>query len=209
MEKRQASVLSPDNPVSPLGHAASTWDSTQSRVLDAADVLIQQRGIHGVTIAELARSSALSRPTIYRSWTDADDVVRAALLRRVVLVLEAFPDPATTRDALVDDVLRFSELFRADPVYSRLLDQEPEAFTRYMLQRVGSSQRLIHGWLTQAITAAQREGSVRAGDPQQIAVMLLLIAQSAVLSHGTVAELIDEESWERELRVALEGYLRP
>ncbi|QIM19659.1 TetR/AcrR family transcriptional regulator [Leucobacter coleopterorum] len=192
----------------PSGSKIPVWDSTQSRVLDAADTLIQQRGIHGVTIAELARSSALSRPTIYRSWSDADDVVRAALLRRVVFVLEAFPDPATTRTALVDDVLRFSTLFRADPVYACLLERQPEAFTRYMLQRVGSSQRLIQGWLTRAIAVAQRDGSVREGEPQQIAVMLLLIAQSAVLSHDTVAELIDEEAWERELRIALEGYLQ-
>ena len=40
-------------------------------------------------------------------------------------------------------------------------------------------------------------------------MMLLLIAQSAVLSHGTVSELISEESWERELRAALDGLLRP
>jgi hypothetical protein len=39
--------------------------------------------------------------------------------------------------------------------------------------------------------------------------MLLLIAQSAVLSHGTVSELLSEDSWERELRAALDGLLRP
>lgn len=186
-----------------------SWDSTQNRVLDAADSLISARGVHGVTIAELARSSELSRPTIYRNWSDADDVVRSALLRRVTVVLEAFPEPSSSRQALVADVLRFSELFRADPVFGRLLDDEPEVFTRYMLQRVGSSQRLIHQWLASAIASAQDTGSVRSGEPQEIAVMLLLIAQSAVLSHGTVVELIDDTARDRELRAALDGYLRP
>lgn len=186
-----------------------SWDSTQNRVLDAADSLISARGVHGVTIAGLARSSELSRPTIYRNWSDADDVVRSALLRRVTVVLEAFPEPSSSRQALVADVLRFSELFRADPVFGRLLDDEPEVFTRYMLQRVGSSQRLIHQWLASAIASAQDTGSVRSGEPQEIAVMLLLIAQSAVLSHGTVVELIDDTAWDRELRAALDGYLRP
>lgn len=185
------------------------WDSTQNRVLDAADALISARGVHGVTIAELARSSELSRPTIYRNWSDADDVVRSALLRRVTVVLEAFPEPSSSRHALVEDVLRFSERFRADAVFGRLLDDEPEVFTRYMLQRVGSSQRLIHQWLAAAIASAQETGSVRSGEPQDIAVMLLLIAQSAVLSHGTVVELIDDTAWDRELRAALDGYLRP
>ena len=185
------------------------WDATQTRILDAADELIERRGVHGVTIAELARRAELSRPTIYRSWSDADDVVRAALLRRVESILSAFPHPARTRAGLVDDVLRFTALFRSDPLYARLLDDEPEAFTRYTLQRVGSSQRMILQWLAAAISTAQGEGSIRHGAPQEIAVMLLLIAQSAVLSHGTVAELISETAWERELRAALDGLLRP
>ncbi|GAA2925371.1 TetR/AcrR family transcriptional regulator [Microbacterium luteolum] len=188
--------------------ARPQWDATQARVLDAADALIGRRGVHGVTIAELARRSSLSRPTIYRSWNDADDVVRSALLRRVVGLIDQFPAPARTRSALVDDVMRFTSLFRNDAVYGRLLADEPEAFTRYTLQRVGSSQRMILQWLATAIGAAQDDGSVRTGEPQEIAVMLLLIAQSAVISHGTVADLIDEAAWERELRAALDGHLR-
>ena len=185
------------------------WDATQSRILDAADTLIERRGVHGVTIAELARRADLSRPTIYRNWSDADDVVRAALLRRVDGILDAFPASAQTRSALVDDVLRFTALFRNDPLYARLLADEPEAFTRYTLQRVGSSQRMILRWLATAIAAAQTGGSVRQGAPEEISVMLLLITQSAVLSHGTVADLISETAWERELRAALDGLLRP
>lgn len=202
MEERQPTVtdLSTDQP---------HWDATQTRVLDAADALISRRGVDGVTIAELSRRADLSRPTIYRSWNDADDVVRAALLRRVVGLIAKFPAPASTRSTLVDDVLRFISLFRQDEVYSRLLDDEPEAFTRYTLQRFGSSQRMILDWLAAAIAAAQENRSVRDGAPQEIAVMLLLIAQSAVLSHGTVADLIHEDAWERELRAALDGHLRP
>lgn len=184
-------------------------DATRSRILDAADALLQRRGVRGMTVAELARRSGLSRPTIYRYWNDADDVVRAALLRRVVVILGHFPRPASSRRELVDDVLRFISRFRTDAVYARLLADEPESFTRYTLQRVGSSQRVILDWLARAIASAQDDHSVRRGDPQEISVMLLLIAQSAVLSHGTVSELIDESGWERELRAALDGHLRP
>lgn len=202
MEERQAHI---DSPL----EQSPEWDATQSRILDAADTVISRRGVHGVTIAELARRAGHSRPTIYRSWSDADDVVRAALLRRVKGMVEQFPARAGSRQELVDDVLRFSTLFRSDAVYGRLLEEEPEVFTRYTLQRVGSSQRMILQWLTNAIHDAQRGGTVREGEPNEMAVMLLLIAQSAVLSHGTVSELISPESWERELRAALDGLLRP
>ncbi|MGO4681188.1 TetR/AcrR family transcriptional regulator [Microbacterium sp. 2MCAF23] len=186
-----------------------TWDPTQTRILESAEALIASRGVHGVTIAELARRARVSRPTIYRHWSDADDVVRAALLRRVASILDQFPEPATTRAEIIEDVLRFSTLFRGDPVYRHLLTDEPEAFTRYTLERVGSSQRAILAWIAVSISAAQDDGSVRRDDPQAMAVMLLLIAQSALLSHGTVSELIDELSFERELRTAIDGLLRP
>ena len=67
-----------------------------------------------------------------------------------------------------------------------------------------------HAFVTVGGVARERNQpvSVRAGEPQEIAVMLLLIAQSAVISHGTVADLIDEAAWERELRAALDGHLR-
>lgn len=209
MEERQAvrSLVDAPSAAAPLG-GAPQWDATQTRILDAADDLLRRRGVHGVTIAELARRAGHSRPTIYRSWKDADDVVRAALLRRVAGIVAEFPAPSASRAALVDDVLRFSALFRGDPVYGRLLDEEPEAFTRYTLQRVGSSQRLILAWLAHAIAAAQDHGDVRRDDPAEMAVMLLLLAQSAVLSHGTVSDLVSEAAWERELRAALDGLLR-
>ncbi len=202
MEERQPETQA-------ISAAGPTWDTTQTKVLDAADDVIARRGVHGVTVAELARRSGLSRPTIYRSWSDADDVVRAALLRRVGALIARFPTPASTRAGLVDDVLRFTALFRADEVFGRLLDDEPEAFTRYTLQRVGSSQRLILQWLAASIAGGQDDGSIRSGAPAEIAVMLLLLSQSAVLSHGTVSDLIDEDAWEREFRAAVDGHLRP
>ncbi|WP_082716859.1 TetR/AcrR family transcriptional regulator [Microterricola viridarii] len=185
------------------------WDETEQRMLDAAAELISTRGVHGVTVAEVARTAAVSRPTVYRRWSSADDIVRAALLRGAVEIIDGFDTLATTRAEIVRDVLRFSELFRTDALYGSLLEREPEVFTRYTLQRIGTSQRVILHWLAAAITIAQRGGTVRAGNPGDISVMLLLIAQSAILSHNTVSTLIDESHWSTELWHALDGHLRP
>lgn len=194
MEERQARV--------------QAWDATQLRILDTAERIIAQRGIGGLTIAELAREAGVSRPTVYRSWAGADEVVRAALLHRMLTLLEGVP-VSRSRTEIVTDVLRFSAAFVADPVYAALLEREPEVFTRYMLHRFGASQRAILERMAQSIAAAQPDGTVRAGDPRHIAVMLMLLAQSAILSHGTVSELIDDDAWDRELRAALDGVLRP
>lgn len=178
-------------------------------MLDAAAALIAARGVSGVTVAEVARDAGVSRPTVYRRWASADEIVRAVLHRQTVSLIAQFPEPAQSRDEIVRDVLRFSELFRTDALYGRLLEREPEVFTRYTLQRIGSSQRVILQWIASAIRNAQRGGTVRTGNPNDLAVMLLLIAQSAILSHNTVSTLIDEPHWSSELWHALDGHLRP
>lgn len=186
-----------------------TWDETDARLLDVASDLIAARGTGGFTIAELARDARVSRPTIYRRWPGTEEVVRAALLRQTVLILAKVSSGVGTGEQIVAEVMRFAELFRDDRVFGRLLDREPEAFTRYSLERLGSSQRVMLSWLEVAIARGQAGGTVRDGAPGDMSVMLLLIVQSAVLSRQAVASLLGDEEWLRELTRAVEGYLLP
>ncbi|WP_369375073.1 TetR/AcrR family transcriptional regulator [Promicromonospora sp. Populi] len=183
--------------------------SPETRLLDAAGELVATRGTRGLSITELARAAGFSRPTVYRRWESADDVLRALLLHRAQLLLAAIGPEAADRSTIVDKVVRFSELLRADPVFGRLLAQETEVFTQYAFQRIGRSQRVFLEWLTAAIEVAQAGGTVRAGSASDLAVMVLLISQSAVLSHKTVTTVIDADALRTELARALDGYLRP
>lgn len=194
---------------SPIEAELPVWDEVDARLLDQAAGLIAARGTGRLTIAELAREARVSRPTIYRRWASTDEVVRAALLRQTVAIIRRLSSTVSSRAELVAEALRFSDLFSEDPVFGRLLATEPEAFTRYSLERVGSSQRVILHWLERAIERGQREGSVRQGDPGDISVMLLLIVQSAILSHNAVSSLIGTSEWRSELTRAVDGYLRP
>ncbi|WP_460781825.1 TetR/AcrR family transcriptional regulator [Microbacterium shaanxiense] len=201
MEDRQAVM------VSSAGFEPPVWDEVDARLLKVASDLIASRGTGGFTIAELARDARVSRPTIYRRWAGTDEVVRAALLRQTVSIIRRMSTDVRTGAQLVAEVMRFAELFRHDPVFGRLLDREPEAFTQYSLERVGSSQRAMLRWLELAIARGQIGGTVREGDPGDMSVMLLLIVQSAILSHHAVSSLIGAAEWERELTRAVEGYL--
>lgn len=203
MEIRQAAAVVSFNAELPV------WDDVDARLLAEASALIAARGTRGLTIAELAREARVSRPTIYRRWPGTEEVVRAALLRQTVSIISQLSTEVTTRPALVAEVLRFADLFRDDPVFGRLLDREPEAFTQYSLERVGSSQRAMLRWLQEAIVHGQDGGTVREGAPGDMSVMLLLIVQSAVLSHNAVSSLIGALEWRSELTRAVDGYLRP
>ena len=54
---------------------------------------------------------------------------------------------------------------------------------------------------------AQRHGSVRAGDPLQMATMVLLIAQSTIQSERIVRPILDADALAAELAYSLNGYL--
>ncbi|WP_036961358.1 TetR/AcrR family transcriptional regulator, partial [Promicromonospora kroppenstedtii] len=163
----------------------------------------------GLSVTELARAAGVSRPTVYRRWESADDVLRALLMHRAQVAITAVGPQATDRAAIVDKVVRFGELLRADPVFGHLLTEEPEVFTRYAFERIGRSQRVILEWLAAGITTAQQGGTVRAGSPTDMAVMVLLVSQSVVLSHRTVTTVIDDAALRTELTRTLDGYLRP
>lgn len=185
------------------------WSGTELRMLDAAAGLIATRGIDGLTVTALAKAAGVSRPTVYRSWPGGDEIVRATLLRATISLFERLGELPTTRCGLADAVVRFSAQFREDPLFRGLLEHQPELFTRYSLERIGSSQRFMLRWIATAVRAAQHDGSVRQGPPDDLAVMLLLIAQSATLSHRAVSSIIGDDELDRQLRAAIDGYLRP
>jgi AcrR family transcriptional regulator len=194
---------------SPPSDGQDGADHIEQLLLAAAAEIVATRGTRGLSVTELARAAGVSRPTVYRRWESADDVLRALIAHRMQQVITAVGPQAADRAAIVDKVVRFGDLFHADRLFGRLLDTEPEVFTRYAFQRIGRSQRVVLEWLAANITAAQQGGTVRAGSATDMAVMVLLVSQSAVLSHKTVTTVIEADALRTELAHALDGYLRP
>ena len=99
--------------------------------------------------------------------------------------------------------------FAATPAQLVRAHTDPELFARYILDRLGTSQRAIHAETARRIAEGHRRGFVRDGDPARQAAMVLLITQSAVQSAPLVAEWLPAEAWRTELAHAVRGYLAP
>jgi len=54
------------------------------RILEAAAYCVTAYGVERVTLAEIARRARVSRPTVYRRWSDIRSVLAALLTARVV-----------------------------------------------------------------------------------------------------------------------------
>ncbi|MGE2722682.1 TetR/AcrR family transcriptional regulator [Mycolicibacterium celeriflavum] len=183
--------------------------TVEDRVLEAAAACVLAVGVKRVTLTEIARRARMSRPTIYRRWSDTNGVLAALMTSRIAGVLDAVPDVGGDREALVQRVVAIAEHLRNDEVVMSVLHDAPEFAMVYIADRLGTSQLILVDALAAAIKAAQGDGSVRPGDPHQMGAMCLLITQSTIQSAQMVEKLLDRDALNAELARALNGYLAP
>ncbi|MET0758668.1 MAG: helix-turn-helix domain-containing protein [Mycobacterium sp.] len=179
------------------------------RILDAAAGCVAAYGVDRVTLAEIARRARVSRPTVYRRWPDTRSILAALLTARITDVLREVPSRGVGRKPLVQRIVAVAEHIRRDDVISSVLHSAPELAMVYISERLGTSQQILIDAVAAELKAAQAEGSVRAGDPDQLAAMCLLITQSTIQSAQIVEPILDADALGLELARCLNGYLKP
>jgi AcrR family transcriptional regulator len=178
------------------------------RILAAAADCVLAYGVDRVTLAEIARRARVSRPTVYRRWPDTGSVLAALLTSRIVGALDEVPSRTVGREAVVERIVAVAERLRRDDVVMSVLRSAPDLAMIYIAERLGTSQQILLDTVAAEIKLAQEEGSVRAGDPRQLAAMCLLITQSTIQSGQIVAPILDADALAVELAHSLNGYLR-
>jgi AcrR family transcriptional regulator len=175
------------------------------RILAAAASCVVDFGVERVTLAEIARRAGVSRPTVYRRWPDTRSVLAALLTRHITAALGEVPAGGSGREAVVNRVVAVAERLRRDDLVMAVLRSEIALV--YIAQRLGSSQQMLIDALADDLRAAQRDRSVRPGDPRRLAAMVLLIAQSTIQSAQIVRPILDADALAAELAYSLNGYL--
>ncbi|WP_061006264.1 TetR/AcrR family transcriptional regulator [Mycolicibacterium mucogenicum] len=184
-------------------------DSLDARIIDAAADCVIAFGVERVTLAEIARRAGVSRPTVYRRWPDTQAILAALLTARITNSLNEVAVDGTDRKAIVKRMVGMAERLRDDEVIMSVLSSAPALAMVYISQRMGTSQQILLEVLAGALATAQADGSVRPGDPRQLAAMCLLIVQSAIQSAQMVAPVLDVAALDIELAHSLNGYLKP
>lgn len=179
-------------------------------ILDAARACVAEFGVRRTTLTEVARRAGVSRPTVYRRWPDTGSLVADLLVRELrEIIADTAPATGSARERLVGAIVGGGAAIRRNPLFAKIFRADTDIMLTYVFERLGRNQRALIELFAAAIREGQADKSIRAGDPDRLAAMLLLIAQSAVQSASTFAPVLDSDHLDTELTRALHGYLTP
>lgn len=185
------------------------------RLLEAARGCVLDRGISRVTMSDVARRADVSRTTLYRHYPDVETVLRDLMTldfgRAVLEASRTVTGRPTARERLAGTLVEGCRAMRADELFRKILDVDPEFLLPYVTARTGVSQRVMLTLLVTGVRRGQEDGSIRAGDPLTLAQLLLVQAQALAVSIGIVAD--DDPETERALLTladeSFEAQMRP
>jgi AcrR family transcriptional regulator len=178
-------------------------------LLDAARDCVLSVGVGRTTLTDIAKRAGTSRMTVYRRYPGVTSVVAALMTREFGELLADIDNTATTtaRQRLVDAAVEAARLLIADPLMRSVLDRDAELLLPYLVQRVGSTQRLAEKFVTEQLTAGHADGSIRQGNTAAQARMFFLTVQAVVISHRPATSDIADDDLLAELAVSLDHSL--
>src|SRR3954451_10464010 len=198
-----------------LDRARPPRDSTREAdsadlALDAARDCILAVGLSRTTLTEVARRAGVSRMTIYRRWPDMNALLGDLMTREWSGLVRADDLEADALTGLVRGAVGTVRGVRANPLFARIVELDPQLLLPYLLDRPGRSQRLVLDVLAHQIRVGQESGDIRSGDVELLARSIVLACHGFTLSAQTMAsDGLTGAQLDDELAALLTGYLRP
>jgi AcrR family transcriptional regulator len=184
--------------------------SSEDLALDAAREAILAVGWSRTTLTDIARRAGLSRMTLYRRWPEMNALLGDLMTREWAGLVALGDAGGSHRARLVDGIVQTVARLRENPLFTRIVELDPQMLLPYLLERRGRSQDLVLEVLAAEIAAGQRDGDVRAGDPVLLARTVLLAAHGFTLSAQTMTDAErSAEDLDRELAALVDRYLAP
>lgn len=185
----------------------------REQLLRATCEVVSEVGMHDMRLSDVARHAGLSSGIIHYYFASKRAVLVAAfefnftqsLVRRRAL-LESRQEPLSLLAALAQSYLpRGEESLTAWRVWAELW---AEALRDPEFQHV--NERLYDEWrqiIVELISRAQRDGSARAGDPVELANMLVAMIDGLATQVLTRSSRMSAEKMNSTLQTFIHGYL--
>jgi AcrR family transcriptional regulator len=195
-----------------IRHTSSPNRVADDLLLDAAMECVLAVGVRRTTLSDVARTAGVSRMTLYRRFPDVRGMLSALITREFGKILAAANEEAraetTARGQLVVAAVHTIRDLAANPLMHAVIERDAEMLLPYIMERIGTSQRMTEDYLRAQLAAGQADGSIRVADPavQARSIFLLLQPYAFAIRPSTsdveLADLLSELG--RLLDVALQ-----
>jgi AcrR family transcriptional regulator len=193
-------------------HIPDTAVTLPTDILTAVRDCVLAVGVRRTTLTDVARRAGVSRMTLYRLVPDVETLLLELMTRDLgALLTDVERDVSrrrTARSRLVASMVGVARRLPEEPLFRRVLEVDPELLLPYLTDRVGSTQRIGLGHLRRQVSEGHADRSVRRGDPDAMALLLLVTVTAMVVS-ARLLDTVGRDAALRELERSLDGWLRP
>jgi AcrR family transcriptional regulator len=193
-------------------HTTDGAISLPPEVLTAVRDCVLAVGVRRTTLTDVARRAGVSRMTLYRLVPDVETLLLELMTRDLGALLGDVETQVvrrrTARSRLVASMVGVARRLPEEPVFRRVLEVDPELLLPYLTDRVGSTQRIGLGHLRRQVAEGHTDKSVRRGDPDAMALLLLVTVTTMVVS-SRLLDTVGRDAALHELERGLDGWLRP
>ncbi len=138
-------------------------------------------GVRRTTLSDVARTAGVSRMTLYRRFPDVRGMLSALITREFGKALAAAAEAAagepTVRGRLVVASVHMIRALAANPLMHAVIERDGEMLLPYIMERIGTSQRMTEEFLRVQLAAGHADGSIRVADPTLQARSIFLLLQ--------------------------------
>lgn len=172
-------------------------DESRNRILDCARELYIEFGMRRTTMEDVAKKVGIGRATLYRRFSDKEQLFQAVILRDtqrdLTRIQEAIRHQSSFLDGLLEAFVLAVGYIHRNPLLSRLLTTEPDNVLPSLTTGFHHLMSFARAYVAAQIKRGQDAGQIRSPLPADATAELLLrLIHSLMLTPQGVIDPADD-----------------